>query len=242
MVRKIFGKIQIEWGIPPDAQMRVIAWDADFESDDRMGESIVNQDGSYLIQYPDIKWDWTPSKLVSNWRPDVYVVVENYNKENETWEQIAKSKVFTDQDTREDLEINLSVDLPLTNSNSIYGKIIDTTGKPLNGLKVTAWDEKPIIPSATESVETIIQENEEFLGSATTNNEGKYKIRYDPKKFMITLNRVLDEGILAYRRPDLFIKVHEKDEESFIYRSPTHQNIICALGCRIDAKITKIFE
>ena len=86
MVRKIFGKIHIEWGIPPDAQMRVIAWDADYESDDRMGESTVNQDGSYLIEYPDIKWDWTPTKFVSNWRPDVYVVVENYNKDNEVWE------------------------------------------------------------------------------------------------------------------------------------------------------------
>ena len=241
MVRKIFGKIHIEWGIPPDAKMRVIAWDADYESDDRMGESIVNQDGTFLIEYPDIKWDWSPTKLVSSWRPDVYVVVENFNKENETWEQVTKSKVFTDQDIREDLEINLSIDLPLTNSNSIYGRIIDVTGKPLNGLRVTAWDEKPIIPTS-ESSDTLIQENGEFLGSATTNNEGNYRIRYHPKKFMITLNRVLDEGILAYRRPDLFIKVQEKDEEAFIYRSPTRQNIICALGCRIDAKINKIFE
>lgn len=241
MARKIFGKIHVEWGIPPDAKMRVMAWDADYEDDDRMGESEVNLDGTYLIEYPDIKWDWSPTKIVSSWRPDVYVVVENYNKESETWEQVAKSKVFNDQDIREDIEINLSVDLSLTNSNSIYGKIIDFTGKPVNGLKVTAWDEKPIIQSTSET-RARLQEYEEFLGSATTNNDGDYRIRYDPRKFEITLDRILREGILAYRRPDLFIKVHEKDEEEFIYRSPTRQNIICALGCRIDAKINKMVE
>jgi hypothetical protein len=241
MTRTIYGKIQVEGGIPPGAQMRVIAWDADIEDDDHMGTAKIEPDGSYSLGYKDVKWDWSPTKRVSKWRPDIYVVVEWLDERTDTWQQLAKSKVYSDQDVRDDREINLSVTLPHTNTSTIYGWVKDREGKPLKGLTVTAWDEKPTRmgiqtpPEIQESLEA--QEQEDLIGSAVTNEEGHYRIRYASNRFALTLDRLMREGIEAYRRPDIFIKILRGEGPGVLYRSPTIQNIISITGCRIDARI-----
>lgn len=241
MARKIYGKIQVEGGIPPGTQMRVIAWDADIDEDDHMGITKVDPDGSYSLEYKDTKWDWSPTKAVAQWRPDIYVVVEWFDERINIWQQLARSKVYSDQDVREDREIDLAVALPHTNTSTIYGWVKNGEGRPLEGLTVTAWDEKPMRLSVQAPPE--IQEESgdlepaDFLGSAVTNEEGHYRIRYASSRFALTLDRLMREGIEAYRRPDIYIKVHRGEGSGVLYRSPTIQNIISIMGCRIDAMI-----
>ena len=106
---------------------------------------------------------------------------------------------------------------------------------------MTAWDEKPrrmaeLTPSETQE-EPADQELADFLGSAVTNEEGHYRIRYAASRFELTLDRLMREGIEAYRRPDIFIKVLMGEGSGVLYRSPTIQNIISITGCRIDARL-----
>ena len=243
MARKVFGKINVDGGVPPGYKLRVHAWDADRDEDDQMGSVPVNQDGSYVIEYADKEWDWAPTKLVSTWRPDIYVVVEWYDSVSDEWKQVAKSKVYSDQDVRVDCEINIAVDLPHTNAHSIYGRLTSIDDSPLTGYTVTGWDEisipglAEIQPAPSEGLDGIPME---FIGSTVTDNEGFYQIHYDSERFEISLERTMQLGLMAYRRPDFYIQVHGKDEQEILHRSPTRQNIISVLGCRIDAKISKV--
>lgn len=47
MARKIFDKISVEGGMPPGANLRVLAWDADMDDDDHMRIVQVAEDGFY---------------------------------------------------------------------------------------------------------------------------------------------------------------------------------------------------
>jgi len=230
MARRIYGRINVEGGFPAGTEMRVIAWDADVDDDDRMGTAKVAEDGSFSIDYEDVSWDWSPVRLGSGWRPDVYVVVEWLDERSGAWQEVARSKVYSDQDVREDREIDLSVTLPHTNTTTIYGWVTDEEGRPVEGFTVTAWDEKgaPEAPGA---------ELEDLLGNAVTDGDGHYRIRYSARRFEMTLDRLMREGIEAYRRPDIFIKVQKEGEDRIIYRSPTCQNVLNITGCRIDGKI-----
>ena len=239
MARKIFGKIQGEWGLPQDVELRVIVWDADIDEDDRMGTSHVEKDGTYSIEFTDDKWDWSPLDSITKWRPDVYIVVETFDQYSQTWKELARSKVYSDLDVRQDQEINLFVNFSYTNSNSIYGFIKAKNGEPIKDITVSAWDEKKTLFSTIneqESSSTMISPSEstDFIGSSKTNTQGEYKILFDPSLFAITLERVLKEGLDAYRRPDIFIKIHNLDGKGILARSPTKQNVISQLGCRID--------
>jgi len=238
LARKVFGKINVVGGIPPGYKLRVLTWDADKDDDDQMGSASVNQDGSYIVEYADKKWDWAPTKVISSWRPDIYVVVEWYDSVSDEWKQVAKSKVYSDQDLRVDCEINITVDLPYTNAHSIYGQLTSQNGSPLIGYTVTGWDEISI-PGIT--VPEVKDGNPmDFVGSAITNDKGHYQIYYDSQRFEVSLDRTMQLGLLAYRRPDFYIQVHGKNEQDILHRSPTRQNIISVLGCRIDAEITKV--
>ena len=218
--------------------MRVIVWDADVDEDDHMGTAQVNQDGTYLIEFTDEKWDWSPVGSITKWRPDVYVVVEVFDEVTRLWKEITRSKVYSDLDVRVDQEINLSVNLSYTNSNSIYGSITTKDGNPLKDLTVSAWDEKKSLFGSRVSDESSqMTESTDFIGSAKTNEVGQYRIMYDPSRFVLTLDRLMREGLDAYRRPDIFIKIHNRDGRGVLFRSPTKQNVICQLGCRIDAQI-----
>ena len=241
MSRRIFGKIQSEWGIPPEIQMRVIIWDADLDEDDHIGTAQVNQDGSYSIEFTEEKWDWSPLDSIKKWRPDIYIVVEVFDEIYGVWKELAKSKVYSDLDVRDDIEINLFVNLSYTNSNTIYGYIKSKDGNPLQGLTISAWDEKSNLIGSQTTVESgkIATESDhavstDYIGSSQTNEGGQYRILFDPNKFSITLDRVMREGLNAMRRPDIFIKVHNLNGRGVLFRSPTTQNVICQLGCRID--------
>jgi hypothetical protein len=240
-MKKIFGKIESEWGIPPELRMRVLAWDSDIDDDDHMGTSQVNPDGTYTIEISDKKWDWSP--FTNAWRPDVYLVVEVFNDIYETWNEVTRTEIRSDLDLRDPQEINLYVDFSYTNSNSIYGSIKTKEGKPLSKVIVSAWDEKISIygsqplGSSSQTDEMNPGDSSVFIGRSQTNEKGEYRILFDPNKFAITLDRVLKEGLDAMRRPDIFIKVHNLDGEKELFRSPTKQNVICQFGCKIDAQI-----
>ena len=242
MVRKIYGKIQSEWGIPPRVQTKVTVWDADVDEDDHIGTVVVNPDGTYVIEFADEKWDWSPLGSITKWRPDVYVVVEAFDDVYGIWKELARSKVYSDLDIREDQEINVHVNFSYTNSNTVHGFVKTRDGKPLKDMTVSAWDERITLFQSTDEPSTVAAgsspaESTDFIGSSKTNNEGQYRIMYNPDRFALTLDRLMREGLDAYRRPDIFIKVHNPDGKGVLFRSPTKQNVICQLGCRIDVQL-----
>ncbi len=243
MARKIYGRINVEGGIPPGTQLRVIAWDADIDDDDHMGTVLVSDDGSYSIEYLDEKWDWTPLTSISKWRPDIYIVVDRLDPSSLLWKTIAQSRVYSDQDVRIDREIDLAVILPHTTFNTVYGSVINKQGNPLQGYTITAWDEDPAaIQRRRDSTATSVHGEAtaaEFLGSAVSDNNGKYRIQYagNPLEMAPRWN-IQDLG--RWWRKDVFIKVHGRDGSGVLYRSPTHQNVFSLTGCRIDAPIDEI--
>jgi len=245
MARKILGKISVEGGIPPGSSLRVLAWDADVDDDDHMGTAQVSEDGFYSIEYRGGDWDWSPFKPAATWRPDIYVVVEWLDPISLMWKQVGRSKVYSNQEMREDREINLSVDLPHTNVSTAYGYVTDVDGKPLQGYTVTAWDEDPSAIRRIEAGEESPAlaggvEREKFLGSAVTAENGEFRIKYAPNPWETTPRWVMREDQGAWWRPDIFIKVHNKDGSGVLHRSPTRQNVINLTGVRIDTKIEEL--
>jgi hypothetical protein len=243
MARKIFGKINVEGAKPAGIQLRVVAWDADMDDDDHMGTALVADDGSYMIEYADIEWDWSPIKPVTSWRPDIYVVVEWLDPLSNSWKIVGKSKVYSNQEIRDDREIDMNVNIPIVNACTIYGRITDVDGSPKEGYTITAWDEDPLAMSraAREQAESPPgagdREATEFLGSALTDEKGEYRIQY-AANYWETLPRWSMRGEPSpWWRPDIFIKVHKKPGPGVAYRSPTNQNVINITGVRIDAKI-----
>ncbi len=243
MARRIYGKINVMGGMPVGSMLRVVAWDADVDDDDHMGMAPVAEDGTYSIEYLGENWDWSPMRPAISWRPDIYVVVEWMDPVNKTWKVLEKSRVYSNQDTREDREINLNVNVPRTNACMVYGYVIDVKGNPVEGYTVTAWDEDPFATrrAVREGPEPLPSESRpeaaEFLGSAVTNANGEYRIQY-AANYWETLPRWSVRGeAAAWWRPDIFIKVHKKQEPGVLYRSPTSQNVINITGVRIDAKI-----
>ncbi|MFB0558161.1 MAG: hypothetical protein ACETVY_03480 [Candidatus Bathyarchaeia archaeon] len=245
MARRIYGKINVMGGMPIGSRLRVVAWDADVDDDDHMGMALVAEDGTYSIEYSGENWDWSPVKPTTSWRPDIYVVVEWMDPVNNTWKVVEKSKVYSNQDTREDREINLNVNIPTTNACMVYGCVTDVEGNPIDGYTVTAWDEDPFATrrAMREGLESLRLEGKpeaaEFLGSAVTNERGEYRIQY-AANYWETLPRWSMRGeATAWWRPDIFIKVHRMSESGVLYRSPTSQNVISITGVKIDAKLEK---
>lgn len=245
MARKIFGAINVESVKPPSTILRVVAWDADVDEDDHMGIAIVSEDGSYSIEYDDDKWDWSPSIVSTSWRPDVYIVVEWFDSTTALWRPVSKSKVYSNQDVREDREINLSVKIPSTLANTVYGKVTDKHGKAMEGFTVTAWDEDPYairapsmgVESSDISPAAGGRESANFLGSAVTDGNGWYSIPFAGSWWEQVRVRGTGARIGTWWRPDIFIKMLKKAGSGVLYRSPTHQNILHVTGVRIDARI-----
>jgi hypothetical protein len=237
MARKIFGKLNIENFKPPGTRLRVVAWDADIDEDDHMGVVPVDEDNTFSIEYKDQKWDWSPTTSISNWRPDIYLVVEWFDPIGQFWRPISKSKTYSNQDTRVDREINVSVTIPNTNAQTVYGKITSKDGNPLVGLNVTAWDGDPSARRASGTQEqTGTGEDVKFMGSSVTNEKGEYSIKYSGNIWDQAPHWSVRVGMGAWWRPDIFIKVHGEDT-GVLYRSETHENVLPGTGVRIDAKI-----
>jgi len=244
MGRRIYGKIALTGDKPPGTQLRVVAWDADRDEDERMGIAPVADDGSYEIQYSGKQWDWAPLQALRTSRPDIYIVVEWLDPSIFAWRCVGRSKVYSDQDVREDREIDLAVTLPFTNFCTVYGLVKSKLGKPLEGYTVTAWDEAtPAIRGAGRTGGEVpvpaalgMEEAVRFLGSATTNSNGEYTIRYSGNPWDTPTRYSLSEGGVWWY-PDIFIRVHRKAGSGVNYRSPTHQNVLPLIGVRIDAVI-----
>jgi hypothetical protein len=242
VARKIFGKISIENLISSGTKLRVVAWDADIDEDDHMGLTEVEEDGSYSIEYKDDNWDWSPTKSVTIWRPDIRIVVEWFDPLGAFWRPISKSTTYSNHDVREDKEINLSVTIPNTKAQTVYGRVADTNGDPRAGLTVTAWDDDPSAQRTTLSQRgeaVTLDANGEaikFMGSAVTDENGEYSIKYSGNFWDQAPHWSVRAGSGAWWRPDIFIKV-QKEGVGVIYRSPTHENVLQGTGIRIDAKI-----
>jgi hypothetical protein len=242
MARKIFGKIRVENINSSGSKLRVVAWDADIDEDDHMGLTEVEEDGSYSIEYKDKKWDWSPIESVTNWRPDIYLVVEWLDPIGVFWRPVSKSKTYSNQDVREDKEINLSVTIPNTNAQTVYGSVADVNGDPVEGLTVTAWDDDPSAQRAIQSQGDKAEktntkvEGVSYMGSAITNENGEYSIKYSGNLWDQAPHWSVRAGMGAWWRPDIFIKV-QKEGTGVLYRSPTHENVLQGTGVRIDAKI-----
>ena len=50
------------------------------------------------------------------------------------WKPVGKSKVYSNQETRDDREINLNVSIHIINACTIRGSVTDLGPKPLGGL------------------------------------------------------------------------------------------------------------
>lgn len=244
MVRKIYGKITTE-NEDSGAKLRVVAWDADIDEDDHMGLTEVSEDGSFSIEYKDDKWDWSPIDVVTNWRPDIYVVVEWFDIIGAFWRPVLKSKTYSNQDVREDKEINLYVNIPNTDAQTVYGRVTNTNGNPIEGLNVTAWDDDPSAQRARgQQIGGVTKadvkgEGITFMGSAVTDENGEYRIKYSGNIWDQAPHWSVRAGVGAWWRPDIFIKVH-RGETGLLYRSPTHENVLQGTGVHIDATIKKI--
>ncbi len=242
MARKIFGKINIENLEASGAKLRVVAWDADIDEDDHMGLTEVKENGSYSIEYKDDKWDWSPTKSVTNWRPDIYIAVEWLDPLGAFWRPILKSKTYSNQDVREDKEINLSVTIPNTMAQTVYGCVTNANGDPVEGLTVTAWDDDPSAQRAIQSQggeaarANARVDGVKHMGSAVTNENGEYSIKYSGNFWDEAPHWSVRAGSGAWWRPDIFIKV-QKEGTGVIYRSPTHENVLQGTGVCINAKI-----
>jgi len=242
VARKIFGKISVENQKPPGTKLRVVAWDADIDADDHMGLAEVAEDGSYAIQYKDDNWDWSPTKAVTKWRPDVYISVEWFDPLGAFWRPVSRSKTYSDQDVRDDREIDLSVTIPNTTAQTVYGRITDVNGNPLVGLTVTAWDDDPSAQRAVEAQggeppkADAKGEIAQFMGSAVTDENGEYSIRYSGNLWDEAPHWTVRAGMGAWWRPDIFIKV-QREGTGVLYRSPTHENVLQGTGVYINAKI-----
>jgi hypothetical protein len=242
VTRKIFGKISVENIKSSGTKLRVVAWDADIDEDDHMGLTEVSEDGSYSIEYKDDKWDWSPTTSVTNWRPDIYIVVEWFDPLGAFWRPVSRSKTYSNQDVRDDKEINLSVTIPNTNARTVYGRVTNINGDPVEGLTVTAWDDDPSAQRAIQSQggeaarADAKGEAIKFMGSTVTNENGEYSIKYSGNFWDQAPHWSVRAGSGAWWRPDIFIKV-QKEGVGVMYRSPTYENVLQGTGVCINAKI-----
>jgi hypothetical protein len=79
-------------------------------------------------------------------------------------------------------------------------------------------------------------EGAEYMGSAITNENGEYSIKYSGNFWDQALHWSVRAGSGAWWRPDIFIKV-QKEGAGVLYRSPTHENVLQGTGVCINAKI-----
>jgi len=112
--RKVFGVV-VDKTQKPVAGARIKLWDSDIGHDNKMGETITKEDGSYMIQYSKGSYDGPKTRFHTNWRPDIYVTAEIQDEPDSPWYKAARSKIFKNHKLRDDLKVNLetfTMDLP----------------------------------------------------------------------------------------------------------------------------------
>jgi len=109
MTNKIFGTVKDQHTNAPIKGLRIQVWDQDWgDGDDFMGQTFTRVDGRYEVRYTPGQWD-DGFKLFKSGNPDIYIAVENKNQGGK-WVRIAESRVYKNQDMRQDLQIDLEVD------------------------------------------------------------------------------------------------------------------------------------
>jgi hypothetical protein len=112
--RKVFG-VLVDKAKNPVAGARIKLWDSDVGHDNKMGETITKEDGSYIIKYSPGSYDGPKTRFHTNWRPDIYVTAEIQDEQDSPWYKAARSKVFKNHKLKDDLRVNLvtfTMDLP----------------------------------------------------------------------------------------------------------------------------------
>lgn len=111
MANKIFGTVtNVATQGEPVSGLRISAWDDDWpDGDDFLGETITNTKGQFELSYSDAYWD-PKIEGFDSWRPDIYIIAEIRNK-SRRWIRLSKSQIFKDHDLKQDLQINLEVNI-----------------------------------------------------------------------------------------------------------------------------------
>ena len=192
MARTIKGTIASSIDGNPLANALVKAFDSDVDGDDVMGEDRTDSNGRYSIGYRGGDWDPSPSSNVTIWRPDIYVKVFLPNNMGQLV-QVKKSRTYDDHRLRNDLTIDLTVTPPLPTARTIHGLITDqTTGKPLPGALIRAFDRDP--------------GGDQLMGEATSDSSGRYQIAYAGGHWDASPSHDL-----TVWRPDIYLQVFVKN-------------------------------
>jgi len=111
MTNRIYGYISdVSSGGVAFVNLRVQVWDRDWpDSDDFMGQAFTSLDGRFEVRFQADVWNESQG-IFDRGRPDIYITVENTNQAGK-WVRLAESEVFKNHDLRQDLKIDLEVDL-----------------------------------------------------------------------------------------------------------------------------------
>ncbi len=111
MANKIYGTVtNLAAQGAPVSGLRISAWDDDWpDGDDFLGETLTNTKGQFELSYSDAYWD-PKIEGFDSWRPDIYIIAEIRNK-SRRWIRLSKSQIFKDHDLKQDLQINLEVNI-----------------------------------------------------------------------------------------------------------------------------------
>lgn len=169
---EVFGAVHDAADDAPVAGIRVIAHDLDFGRPTVIGETRADADGRYRITFKDADFRATASE-----RGGPELVVHAVDDKGVV---IGKSKTVNNAGLRTELHIKTNL------GHTVRGKVSDSLGRPLPGLKVVAFDRD--------------LRRHQWLNDASSDAQGFYEIRYRPEDF----RRAEGERPLA---ADLFVVV-----------------------------------
>ncbi|NUQ72410.1 MAG: carboxypeptidase regulatory-like domain-containing protein [Polyangiaceae bacterium] len=130
MSRTVFGTITNELTGKAIPGLKVVAWDDDDKTEDRMGEAVTDENGAYQILYAGVPLGET--------QPDIFIKV--YKHIFHLSLLLAKSRVYRDQDAASDCRIDLRIAF-FEKARSVYGLVTWEDGSPADGATVAAWDD-----------------------------------------------------------------------------------------------------
>src|SRR6266704_5311667 len=148
--RKVYGVVTGLANGAPVQGARVEAWDRDYGTDDKMGETLTLADGSYVINYEGKHWDSCPETMTC-FRPDIYIRVKVNGS------RVFTSSTHSNQVQQNDLRIDASVPMPAR----VYGTVT------LDGL--------PYYGKAVKVLDRDYFSWDELMGQTTTAGDGTYQ-------------------------------------------------------------------
>jgi hypothetical protein len=248
MARTVRGTISDANSGNPVAGAFVVLYDSDPGADDLMGSTYTDSNGQYAIQYAGGHWDPAPHRYTI-WRPDIYIKVYVWTQGG--WVRVGESRTYDNQRLRDDRTINLSVNVPNPHARTCWGRITyEDDGSPAGGVHVSAYDsdvnnpftETPdgLFPAARPSgllPRLRAPEDDDFMGSATTDGDGNYVIPYAGRHWDLALHG------WTYWRPDIYIMVNGRAPSSIWWQtlgiSSVHDNVRHRDGVQINLAVQR---